>query len=215
MSRIISAQIRGNLEEDYEEVEREVEEDEAVTVSNSEVLRNIIRDGIDSRENPYELLDLPNEVAAHVEDDREDGESRYAPIKRAIQDGIESRRGDTVDTIGGDEDLRDMVDREREDGEDLDEATRRLVRDGVKNTPDDSLRGRASASFAVWVLMILPIIIVVARGLYDSVLISTLAASVLLFQPQINRAWSRSRVILSPVLDRIPDPPRILGGNNR
>jgi|APHM01.1.fsa_nt_gi hypothetical protein len=215
MSRIISAQISGNLEEDYEEVEREVEEDEAVTVSNSEVLRNIIRDGIDSRENPYQLLDLPNEVAAHVEDDREDGESRYAPIKRAIQDGIESRRGDTLDTIGGDEDLRDMVDRVREDGEDLDEAIRRLVRDGVDSNTEESARERLEVCFAVFVLMLVPTLVVVAEGVVASVGYALIVAGMVFFEPQINRVWERSKEILSPLLDRITSAPRILGGDNR
>jgi hypothetical protein len=210
MSRIISAQIRGNLLEDYEEVEEEVEEDEAVTVSNSEVLRNIIRDGIDAREYPYELIDLSNETAAHVERDREPGESKSAPLKRAVKDGIESRRGDTLDGIGAGAELRDMVESEQNDGEDLDETLRRLVRDGVESNSDPTLYERAELGVAVSILMLLPTIVGVGYGVSASVFYAVLLGGVAFLSPQINTAWSRTREILSPLLGRAASVPRIL-----
>ena len=96
MSRVVGAQVRGDLQEDYEAIIAREGDD----VPDSEVLRSISRDGIDAREYPYGLIDLSNETAAHVERDREPGESKSAPLKRAVKDGIESRRGDTLDGIG-------------------------------------------------------------------------------------------------------------------
>jgi hypothetical protein len=212
MSRVVGAQIQGELLEEYEtHVEEQTEE---VAVSDSEVLRNIIRNGIDYEENPYELLDLPDEVAAHVEDDREDGEGRRGPIKRAIQDGIESRRGDTVDGIGGDEDLRDMVERAREDGEELDETIRRLVRDGVDSNTGMSLDERVEVGIAVTALFLLPVLVVIRFGVLVSVGYALFLGGVIVAQPQITRAWEWLReTLLSRVVDRIPSAPRVLGRN--
>jgi hypothetical protein len=214
MSRIISAQISGNLEEDYEEVESNVLEDDEISVSKSEILRNVIRDGIDYEQNPYELLDLPREVAAHVEDDREDDEAERAPIKRAVVDGIESRRGDTVDAIGGDEDLRDMVDRVREDGEELDETIRRLVRDGVDKNTERPLGERVETGFAVVALLLSPVLVAIWSSILASIVFSLILGVVVVFEPRINRVLSRAReILLSRVVDRIPSAPRVLGRN--
>lgn len=214
MSRIISAQISGNLEEDYEEAESNVLEDDEVSVSKSEILRNVIRDGIDYEQNPYELLDLPREVAAHVEDDREDDEAERAPIKRAVVDGIESRRGDTVDGIGASEDLRDMVERAREDGEELDETIRRLVRDGVDSNTGMSLDERVEVGIAVTALFLLPVLVAIRFGVLVSVGYALFLGGVIVAQPQINRAWEWLReTLLSRVVDRIPSAPRVLGRN--
>jgi hypothetical protein len=214
MSRIISAQISGNLEEDYEEIESNVLEDDEISVSKSEILRNVIRDGIDYEQNPYELLDLPREVAAHVEDDREDNESESAPIKRAVVDGIESRRGDTVDGIGGDEDLRDMVDRVREDGEELDETIRRLVRDGVDKNTERPLGERVETGFAVVALLLSPVLVALWSSILASIVFSLILGVGVVFEPRINRVLSRAReILLSRVVDRIPSAPRVLGRN--
>jgi hypothetical protein len=206
MSRIISAQIRGDLQKDYDEIISKKEDD----VPDSDVLRNIIRDGIDAREYPYGLIDLSNETAAHVERDREPGESKSAPLKRAVQDGIESRRGDTLDGIGAGAELRDMVEAEQNDGEDLDETLRRLVRDGVESNSDPTFYERVELGVAVSALMLLPTVVSVGYGVSASVFYAVFLGGVAFLSPQINTAWSRSREILSPLLGRVASVPRIL-----
>jgi hypothetical protein len=206
MSRIISAQIRGDLQKDYDEIISKKEDD----VPDSDVLRNIIRDGIDAREYPYGLIDLSNETAAHVERDREPGESKSAPLKRAVQDGIESRRGDTLDGIGAGAELRDMVESEQNDGEDLDETLRRLVRDGVESNSDPTFYERVELGVAVSALMLLPTVVSVGYGVSASVFYAVFLGGVAFLSPQINTAWSRSREILSPLLGRVASVPRIL-----
>lgn len=206
MSRIISAQIRGDLQKDYDEIISKKEDD----VPDSDVLRNIIRDGIDAREYPYGLIDLSNETAAHVERDREPGESKSAPLKRAVKDGIESRRGDTLDGIGAGAELRDMVEAEQNDGEDLDETLRRLVRDGVESNSDPTFYERVELGVAVSALMLLPTVVSVGYGVSASVFYAVFLGGVAFLSPQINTAWSRSREILSPLLGRVASVPRIL-----
>jgi hypothetical protein len=206
MSRVVGAQVHGNLQEEYEAIIERKEDD----VPDSEVLRSIIRDGIDSQEYPYRLLDLANETAAHVERDREPGESKYAPLKRAVQDGIESRRGDTLDGIGAGAELRDMVESEQNDGEDLDETLRRLVRDGVESNSDQTLRERVALGVTVFALMIVPTLVAFMYGFFASLLYAIIVAGVVLLEPQLNTAWSRIREILSPLLSRAASVPRIL-----
>jgi hypothetical protein len=206
MSRVVGAQVRGDLQEDYEAIIAREGDD----VPDSEVLRSIIRDGIDAREYPYGLIDLSNETAAHVERDREPGESKSAPLKRAVQDGIESRRGDTLDGIGAGAELRDMVESEQNDGEDLDETLRRLVRGGVESNSDQTLRERVALGVTVFALMVVPTLVAFMYGFFASFLYAIIVAGVVLLEPQLNTVWSGIREILSPFLSRAASAPRIL-----
>jgi|APHM01.1.fsa_nt_gi hypothetical protein len=201
MTTVITVKVKGDLEEKYREALEDLAEDE----TKSELVRNLLERGFRQRNFPlFARLDLPNRVGAQMEDDRERGESDETVTRRFLKEAVEAREADALDAIGGDEDLRNMVDRVREDGEELDEATRRLVRSGVESETAFSPRERAFVGGLLFSLIILPIIFVVFVSVGVAVSYALFAAGVVLFNPQINQALSWSRDMLSSLLDRIP-----------
>lgn len=128
MSKIISAQVSGELEEEFAEAAERRGADE----SRSAFIRDVIAEGLRAREVPlFARLDLPNRMGARLEADREEGESQEAVIVRFLREAIEARDRDGLDELGVDDDLREAIEDIREDGEPIEDATRRVLREAV------------------------------------------------------------------------------------
>jgi hypothetical protein len=65
-----------------------------------------------------------------LEDEREFYDDEEDILREVVEDGLTARRGDALDAIGADEELREDVEARRWENESLDEAVRRLIREG-------------------------------------------------------------------------------------
>jgi len=156
MSRVVSAQIRGDLLERFEREEPSEDDD----MPRSEYVRGLLDDGLTPLyarlgvENPPDGLDP---VGARLEDAREPGEEEAEVVRRFLREAITARNEDALDKIGADDDLRAAVEGVQEDGEALDDAVRRLVREGVEaDTSDPTLKDRVVLAAVFMIAAIIP-----------------------------------------------------------
>jgi hypothetical protein len=140
MSKVVSAQIRGELLRRFEENAPD-EEDE---IPRSEYVRNLLDDGLTPLYAELGVEELPDgldTVGARLEDDRKPGEEEAAVVRRFLKDAIDARDADALDKIGAEEELKTAVENVREEGEPLEDAVRRCVRSGVEAEQGDTVAG--------------------------------------------------------------------------
>lgn len=109
-----------------------LEEKREVHESQERVIQRFVEKGLEADE--AIVVDLPEDTRQRVETEQGEAKKELEEIVRElIVDGLERREQDTVDAIGGDDELRHLVDLAREDGEDRPDAVRRLLREGVRS----------------------------------------------------------------------------------
>ncbi|QAU11318.1 hypothetical protein EKH57_00010 (plasmid) [Halorubrum sp. BOL3-1] len=129
MSELIAAKAKGELLERYKAQRDRLDED----ATESELIRELLREGLDAREAPlFARIDLPDKYAARVEDAREAGESDEELLRRLLRDLVRGWDDDALDELGASDELRQRVEAEREAGESLGGAVERLLRRGVE-----------------------------------------------------------------------------------
>lgn len=129
MSELIAAKAKGELLERYQRELERLDED----TTESELIRELLREGLDAKEAPlFARIDLPDKYAARVEAEREVGESDEELLRRLLRDLVQSWDDDVLDEVGVSDELREAVEEERADGETLDGAVERLLRRGVE-----------------------------------------------------------------------------------
>lgn len=150
MKRVIGAQVRGELLERFEEVNADREEG----VAESELIREILDDGLAVREVPlYTRLGVSNRVGAQLEDARDEDESQEEVVRRFLTEAVEARERDIFDEVGAPDDLREAVEIARQEGEPEADAVRRLLREGVEAQERDAFDALGgSEQLREWVL---------------------------------------------------------------
>lgn len=200
MSKIISAQVSGELEDKFAEAAERRGADE----SKSAFIRDVIGEGLRAREVPlFARLDLPNRMAAKLEADREDGESQEAVVVRHLREAIEARERDSLDELGVDDDLREAVEAAREEGEATDDAVRRLLREAAADAESETIRDRILTGVAFFLISGVPALYAAAGEYTSAGFMVFFFISLSVFNKEIDRLTTRIGKLIRNGIGRV------------
>lgn len=199
MSKIISAQVSGDLEEKFVEAAERRGADE----SRSAFIRDVIDEGLDAREKPlFVQLDIPDRMAAHLEADREDGESQEAVIVRHLREAIEARERDSLDELDVDDDLREAIEAAAEDGEPIDDAARRLLRAAAEEEKPTTVTDRITTGVGLSIILGLPALYAASGYSRAALVFILLIVGFAVFDEEVDRVVTHTKRVMERTLAR-------------